>query len=130
MQNDGESVQVCKEAFKSIFSVSDGRISRALKAQALLGYPHTDQRGRHEPANKTTHDRKEYVREHIKSFPIYRSHYSRSDNPNRHYLSPTLSLSMMFQLYKEKCTEDGRQPVSEWIYRNIFNQEYNLSFGR
>jgi len=42
VQNDRESVQVCKEAFKSIFSVSDGRISRALKAQALLDYPHTE----------------------------------------------------------------------------------------
>ena len=68
------------------------------------------------------------VKEHIESFPKYRSHYSRQDNPNRSYPSPFLSLSKMYALYKEKCTEDDQ--VSEWVCRKIFNTEYNLYFGR
>ena len=32
-----ESVQVCKKAFNAIFVVFDGRVSRALKAQANAG---------------------------------------------------------------------------------------------
>ena len=80
--------------------------------------------------NKTSASRVQYVKEHIESFPKYRSHYSRKDNPNHHYLSPSLSLSKMYNLYKDKCTEENQQPVSEWMYRKIFNCEYNLSFGR
>lgn len=131
VKNGKASVQVCKAAFRSIFAVSDGRINRALKAQnAALGAPHTDRRGRHVPKNKITDERKVFVREHIESFPKYQSHYSRKDNPNRSYLSPCLSLSKMFELYKVKCSLAKVDPVSEWVYRKLFNTEYNLSFGR
>lgn len=131
VQNGKESLQVCKTAFRSIFAVSDGRINRALKAQADAGgSPHIDQRGRHEPGNKTPAERVQKVKQHIESFPKYRSHYSRQDNPNRSYLSPMLGLSKMYQLYKVKCSEENQQTVSEWMYRKIFNTKYNLSFGR
>ena len=74
VQNGEESVKVCKVAFRSIFAVSDGRINRALKAQsAPSGAPHTDRRGRHEPKNKVTEERKAFIRKHIESFPKYRS---------------------------------------------------------
>ena len=64
-----ESVQVCKTVFKSMFAISDGRINRALKADvAAGGSPHSDQRGHHEPKNKTSLEKKQYVREHIE-FP-------------------------------------------------------------
>lgn len=44
---DGEhTVQVCKEAFKSIFAISDGRINKAVKAQAVSSSLHSDQHGR------------------------------------------------------------------------------------
>ena len=45
------------------------------------------------------------------------SHYSRNDNPNCHYLSPSLSVSKMYQLYKDKCAVMNEQHVSEWMYR-------------
>ena len=131
VNNGNESVKVCKAAFRSIFAVSDGRINRALKAQSeASGAPHTDRRGHHEPKNKISDQRKGFVREHIESFPKYRSHYSRKDNPNRSYLSPTLSIAKMFELYRIKCSEAEVEPVSEWVYRRIFNTEYNLCFGR
>ena len=124
-------MKVCKAAFWSIFAVSDGRINKALKAQSeTSGAPHTDRRGHHEPQNKISDQRKGFVREHIESFPKYRSHYSRKDNPNRSYLSPTLSIAKMFELYRIKCSEAEVEPVSEWVYRRIFNTEYNLCFGR
>jgi len=129
--NGEESLQVRKTAFRSIFAVSDGRINRALKAQAAAGgSPHTDQRGRHEPGNKTSAARVQNMKQHIESFPKYRSHYSQKDNPSRCYLSPSLSLSKMYHLYQEKCAKENLQPVSEWMYRKIFNCDCNLSFGR
>ena len=131
VSNGGISERVCKTAFLSIFSVSNGCLSRALQGQAECGgLPHCDQRGRHEPANKTQEERVAFVKAHIDRFPKYESHYSRSDNPNRNYLSPSLSVSTMYDLYKSACAEENETPVSEWKYRHIFNTEYNLSFGR
>ena len=126
-----ESVRVCKTAFLSIFGISSGRLDRALNAQANAGgLPHIDQWGRHVPANETSPERLALIREHINSFPRYKSHYSRKDNPNHQYLTPSLSLSKMYRLYKDWCTEKDEQYLSEWVYRKIFNSEYNLSFGR
>ena len=84
VNNGAVSVRVCKVAFLRIHGVSNGRLGRALKAQQdAAGSPHTDRRGKHEPANKTKRDDIAKVKAHIKSFPHYRSHYSRKDNPHK-----------------------------------------------
>ena len=122
---------MCKTAFIRILAVSNGRLDCALKAQRVnSGTPHADQRGRHEPGNKTKAESIAAVKAHIESFPQYVSHYSRVDNPHRKYLSPELTIAKMYALYQEKCTDEGREAVSEWVYRKIFGEEYNLYFGR
>ena len=78
-----------------------------------------DQRGRHEPRNKTGEHDLTFVKEHISSFPQYESHYSRRANPHRKYLSPDLSAAKMYGLYKELCSNEEREPVSEWVYRSL-----------
>lgn len=133
VNNDsGTSTKVCRTAFLRIHGISGGRVDRAVTSIATTGgSPHMDLRGRHEPANKTGEDQLTYVKNHISSFPQYGSHYSRSDNPHRKYLSPDLSVSKMYVLYKELCEEEGgTDPVSEWIYRKTFNESFNLTFGR
>ena len=71
------------------------------------------------------------IKAHINSFPKYKSHYSREDNPHREFLSPSLTLQKMYVLYKEKCEGEGNVHVaSDWIYRKVFNEHFNLSFGR
>ena len=60
------SMQVCKKAFCSIFAISDGQNTQALKAQAAIGRsPHSDKRGRHEPKNKMSDAKTKAVKEHI-----------------------------------------------------------------
>ena len=129
---DGEySVRACKSAFLLMHGVSNGRVSRALQGVVQTGgLPKLDQRGRHAPPNKTSDEDMAFIHEHIQSFPSYTSHYSRSENPNRKYLSPDLSLSKMYSLYRATCTEKGRKPVGDWVYRKVYNEQYNLSFGR
>ena len=130
--NNGErSVRICKKAFLSIHGVSSGRITRILAGQAQQGgVPKLDRRGRHPPPNKTSENDLAFIRQHIESFPVYESHYSRNDNPNRRYLSPDLSVSKMYQLYQEECKKKGVRSVSQWVYRKVFNEHFNLSFGR
>ena len=124
MNNVRRDVHVCKTAY----AVTNGRLSRALKAYAdNSGSPHSDQRGRHTPVNNTTDDDTAFVKDHIQSFPKYRSHYSRANNTIRQYLPPDLSITKMYLLYKDVCSNQGNSQVSKGIYRKVFNE---LSFGR
>ena len=77
---------------------------------------------------------KQKIREHIKKFPRRKSHYSRSDKKKREYLNDGLSIARMYQLYLEKYEPQvqevqAKPEVKEWLYRKIFNEEFNLSFG-
>ena len=114
MKNGAFSVRVCKVAFLRIHGMSNGRLSRALKAEeAAGGSPHADQRGRHPPGNKTSEELIAGVT-HIMSFPHYKSHYSCKDNPNKQFLSPYLNVQLMHRLYKEECAKNNTPAVSEW----------------
>ena len=116
VNNGGVSIRVCKTAFLRIHGISNGRLSRALSAALKEGgTPHQDQRGHHEPKNKTDATKLNIIDEHIESFPQYTSHYSRHDNPHRRYLSPELSITKMYELYREFCTENGHTPVTETV---------------
>lgn len=86
------------------------------------------------PDQQGNEENKQKIREHIKTFPCRKSHYSHSDNRKREYLNEGLSISCMCLLYLEKykpqVKETGAKPeVKEWLYRKIFNKEFNLSFG-
>ena len=129
MKNGAISEEVCKAVFLGIHGISNCRLDRAIQAQIKTGgSPHSDERGRHTPGNKVDEDDIAFIKQHIKSFPCYLSHYSRHNNP--HSLSSELSVSKMYHLYKEKCREANRETTcSEWLYRKTFNERFNLSFG-
>ena len=131
MNNGRRDVRVCKTAFLRTHAVTNGRLSHALKAYAdNSGSPHSDERGRHTPVNKITDNDIGFVKDHIQqSFPKYRSHYSRATNPIRQYLHPDQSITKMYLLYKDVCSTQGKSQVSEGIYRKVFNEQFNLSFG-
>ena len=131
VHNGSLSVQVCKTAFLQLHGISSGRLSRVLQRQQRSGgSPPLDQRGRHEPANKSPEEGIRFIKEHISKIPRYKSHYSRSDNPNREYISPELNITKMYSMYKEECALNGISVLSEWVYRKVFNECFNLSFGR
>ena len=131
VQSGAVSTRVCKEAFLRIHGVLNGRVNRALQAQHQIGgSPPSDRRGKHEPKNKTKKDNLGFAKAHIDSFPKYKSHYSRADNPHKHFLSPNLSIEKMYRLYKQKCQDESKPVVSAWVYRRTFNECFNLSFGK
>ena len=130
VHNGDVSVRVCKKIFLRIHGISNGHLSRLLKSQELGGISKNDQHGRHEPANKTAKADTDFFKQHVESFPCYESHYSRHSNPNRKFLSPDLNITKMYELYREVCSDAAKQHVSEWVYRRIFNEDFNLAFGR
>lgn len=99
---NNESIHVCKQFFLKTFQISDGRMSRALKKESN-GHVGEDLRGKAPSVNKTSQDKIDEVRAHILCFPSYTSHYTRTHNPNRRYLDPSLNKRKMYNLYVEKC---------------------------
>ncbi|XP_072394757.1 uncharacterized protein [Diabrotica undecimpunctata] len=117
------SIRVCKKFFKDTFQVSEGRIyklSCSTRPASCI-----DKRGHKEPTNKIDVTK---VKEHIKSFPCYKSHYTLCDAPDRKYLNPDLNIRKMYQLYKEKCEQEGSESVKEKMYYHVFSSNFNLHF--
>ena len=98
-----------------------------IEKKALGASSGKDKRGSHSPWNKLSDSQKQKVKKHIESFPVIDSHYQRMGT-KRQFLGANLSIQKMYDLYKEKCVEDGELPVKHSMYRNIFCNEYNLSF--
>lgn len=121
--------RVCKAFFLKTLDVTKNVVETALKDKDPItgSFASIDKRGKHTPHNKTEEDLLKDVREHIESFPVMESHYCRKST-SRSYLSSTLNLSIMYRLYLEKMSLLAKETVSEYIYRNIFNTDYNLSF--
>lgn len=109
-------VPVCKKFFLDTFKVSEGRLNRVLNS-ANVG---NDLRGTMAGSSrKISEEEKMLVQNHIKSFPKFESHYTRSHNPNRKYLHPDLTLRKMFNLYELHCEENQIKPLMSGRTENI-----------
>ena len=128
---NGQTVHICKRAFAKLHQISDSKIfhlTQQLKDGASA--PRPSQRGKHtHRPNRLSPEDCHYVTEHISMFPAESSHYSRSKNSARSYLSSTLSIGKMYSLYINWCKEKEIVPVSKHAYNDIFVTKFNLGFG-
>lgn len=125
-----EKIRVCKTFFLETLDISDQMVITANKKALSIGICSTDKRGKHKNRpHSISLQKKQFVREHIKSFPTVDSHYCRKDS-QKQYLSPELSVSKMYRLYVEKCQSTGHSPVKLSFYHQIFCKEFNISFHK
>ncbi|CAH0767778.1 unnamed protein product [Bemisia tabaci] len=124
--------RVCKEFFRRTLDISHKRISYSIKKKKVSesGFLPPDKRGRGKPANKIPDSKVNLIKQHIKLFPRYTSDYSRHINPHLKYLSQYLTVTKMYNLYVDYCTERNSEPVTETFYRNTFNAQLNLHLQR
>lgn len=120
------SRQVCKVYFLDTFMVSNGRLARALRKEENEREPGEDLRGKKTPANKTSEENLNRVREHINKFPRFDSHHVH--NPKGKFLRGDLNVKKMYKMYFEDCQFRNVSFVKENIYRTVFNEEFNLTF--
>lgn len=124
----GISQQVCRHFFVNCLQVTPTRINHALKT-AIKNPSAKESRGSSAPVNKTNETQKDQVKQFINSIPAYESHYGRKETQKK-YLHHNLNI---IKLYREYCSiMEFRQlnAVSEHIFREIFNTEFNLCFKR
>lgn len=120
------SRQVCKVYFLDTFVVSNGRLARALRKEENEREPGEDLRGKKTPANKTSEENLQRVRDHINSFARYDIHYQQTSKGK--FLKPELNVKKMYGLYHMECQMQNVPFVKENIYRTVFNEEFNLTF--
>lgn len=124
----GEKMErVCRDFFSKTLDVKRKTIEYSTKQTKHGTFGGKDKRGKSTPANKIDEDRINFVKEHIQSFPKMESHYTRKTS-KKQYLPLDLNIKKMWLLYCDKCKESGQTPVKEHVYRQVFCENYNLSF--
>lgn len=118
-------VEVCKIFFLNTLSISETTVTTALKKVAN-GVVEDDNRGKTRKRDEKMNHRKKELRQHILSLLQVPSHCCRSSS-NLLSLSSELTLSKMYDMYKELCNRNTTQPLSYTTYWQIF-QSMNLSF--
>ena len=126
--SDGNTHVVYNKAFCGIHAIGKRRVERLCEKLSPGELIPSDARGTHKNRPHGIPEEVKQIREHIQSFPRWQSHYSRAEN--HEYFSEGLSIAEMHRLYLSQYEESTDTPtVKEWLYRKIFNEDFNLNFG-
>lgn len=122
-----KKIRVCKVFYLNTLCISQQRINYFYNQKCTqTGSTLPDQRGK-VPSRVTEDVEKQFIKDHILSFPTVPSHYCRKDT-TKEFLAPHLNITKMYELYVEKCNTENRPFQKVWLYRHIFNYEFNLNF--
>ena len=122
---DSSKIVVCRQFFLETLAIGASRI-RTLskkKATSAANIAQRDQRGRHPNQRCITEESRAKIRQHIKKFPVFRSHYNREKN-DKLFLSPDLNRHKMYKLYVEECHRNKTAPLKEWVYYDEFLKNF------
>ena len=120
-------VRVCKNFFLATIATGETYVDHALQNSVGGVYSGQKRRGNATPHNKYSDADVQGAKEHIASFPVVESHYTRSDT-QRLYLASDLTIRKMYELYTENCQSSKKTSVPLRKYRDIFNQHFNYAF--
>lgn len=115
-------IEVCFEAFKSVYDISEKKIRR-IRNLKLKGERPVDKRGKG-ITNTLPLETHELVKNHIKSFPLKESHYC---GKKVYYMSSDLSIKKMWRLFSQK---NPTVKVSNYFYWLTYRENFNHRFGR
>ena len=115
--SESRNVNVCNQCFLAIL----GEMPSFLRTIIIKEFKdneewkNKDLRGRHEPKNKLSQDKKLEILNHVRKFPGFKSNFSKN-HTSRKYLSSALNVCIMYNLYKKETFK----PVSLTTYLAIF----------
>jgi hypothetical protein len=117
---------VCKTAFINLHGITSARLRRIQISLVMTGASPKDLRGRHKdrPTEYPT-ELLNLIEMHINSFQPRQSHYTRRKNPERMYLSESLTMKDMHRMFvAEYCLN-----IPYNVYWHIFRTKFNIKFG-
>lgn len=120
----GQKKRVCLKFFCRTFAISHRIVELTMRDVGIAGsYVGSDRRRGVRPANATSEEKVAFVKKRMDPFPTVEHHYCRKDT-EKVYLDSDLNLSTMYRLYKVRCIDEDRLPVSDFVYRKIFHEFY------
>ncbi|KAF6210307.1 hypothetical protein GE061_013411 [Apolygus lucorum] len=128
----GSNIRVCRKAFASLHGISVKRVELLAKlSNSGKTLSPTENRGKHHNRPRAIPSAlTELVAYHIEGFPKEQSHYSRSDNSCKHYLSADLNVTKMYELFLEKYKDNQEaQRIKYDFYYRFFKANFNYGFG-
>lgn len=128
LPSDGKNIRVCKMFYLGTLDVSQKRINNYYLTQHRTGGTPTHYLWGKHGNNVIPEEIKNGIRKHIRSIPRVESHYCRADT-NMEYVSQWgMSLAGLYRKYLEQCDAEGTTPGKIHLYRQIFNNEFNIAF--
>ncbi|CAG9840766.1 unnamed protein product [Diabrotica balteata] len=127
--NDSEDRRrVCQQFLLNTLDITQTYVHYTL-TNSIEGSAKDDLRGKIIPANKTQETTRQSVINFIKKLPALPSHYCRKDNTTKLYLPVEFkNQKNLYRIYKGEKTYEGIDYVSEKVFLNIFNTEFNIGF--
>jgi len=121
--------RVCRNFFLKTLNIGKKTVEVALRQKSHGTFVGADKRGKQCSWNKIPQHLTNLIHQHIRSFPVMESHYSRAKS-KKQYLSGDLNIKVMYGLFKQKYFADTTCPIKESKYRKTFCENYNLSFHK
>ena len=115
--------------FLRTLNISDKMVRTALVRRVeewVIFHPLT--RGHHRPSNKLDAEDIKFANNHIDSFPKVPSHWCRQDT-TKVYLETALNKEKMYDLYKQNCSENNKNPIGKTSYKELI-LEKNIGFHK
>jgi hypothetical protein len=110
--NGRMSVDVFTQVVRTIFFYN----AHKKKKDARSGIVQPDMRGKLKMKSKISEEMKEFITDHIRSFPVIESHYCRAST-SKQYLEGSLNITKMYNLYLERCRDDGKEPAKASFHK-------------
>ncbi|XP_060803416.1 uncharacterized protein LOC106141967 [Amyelois transitella] len=125
--NEGEGLrQVCQKFLINTLDVSQ-KLLQYTNNHAVEGMALADQRT-FNGILKYSEEAKKFAREFIDKLPAVSSHYCRRDSQKLYLPQELKNISNLYRLYADECKLGNVERISEKMFRQIFTNEYNLSF--
>ncbi|CAM1328338.1 Uncharacterised protein g9739 [Pycnogonum litorale] len=124
LTEDKRTVKICQSSFLSIFHLKKDRVQAVAKYWLDNGQCRPENRGGARITNNRT-EKKNLIRNHIKTFICRASHYARRGTPGRKYLPSDLNVAKMHRMFKQQNDEE----VTYSLYWSVFVYDFNLAFG-
>ncbi|XP_050507499.1 uncharacterized protein LOC126885114 isoform X1 [Diabrotica virgifera virgifera] len=126
--NDNEDRRrVCQQFLLNTLDITQTYVHYTL-TNSIEGSAKDDLRGKIIPANKTKETTRQSVINFIKKLPALPSHYCRKDTTKLYLPVEFRNQKNLYRIYKGEKTSEGIDYVSEKIFLNIFNTEFNIGF--
>lgn len=120
---DLELLPVCRVMFLGTVGISERQVRTTFKKIQEHGHLGSERRGGRQKAMISRDKRlRREIEIHINRFPKMESHYCRKKTSFQ-YLSAELTLTTMYRLYEQECSQSGREKASESLYRSVFHSQ-------